>query len=263
MDSDYYKVLGVSPKATREQIKRSFRQRAKELHPDTGIIGSEDRMRMLLEAYKVLSDPQKRLKYNVTYARLFRKFVFNYREFLRARTEDYKSQAKLIIYDLLHSNDYDAISNYKKLVANKIDIEKYMSHDDYMDCSFLLGEALERRGDLEEAVAYYSRVYLKEQQKPYFKHFIDEVVIHLKTITCIKMPNSLPAELVISYIISVVELRIPPKEAAYCYKRIAEIYFSIEKYKKANYYLGKGLELDSKLSGAEKLRNKISFRSYS
>ena len=263
MDSDYYKVLGISPKATREQIKRSFRQLAKESHPDTGIIGSEDRMRMLLEAYEILSDPQKRLKYDVTYERLFRKFVFNYREFLRSRTEDNKSQAKLIIYDLLHSNDFDAISNYKKLKANKVDIEKYMSHDEFMDCCFLLGEALERRGNLEEAVEFFSRVYLDEQKKPYFRHFIDEVIIHLKTITCIKMPKSLSEELAINYIISVIDLSIPPKETAYCYKRIAEIYFSSKNFEKANYYLAKGLELDSKLTGAEKLKNKISVNSYS
>ena len=66
-------------------------------------------------------------------------------------------------------------------MADKIDIKKIMSHDDFIDCYFLLGEALERIGELEEAAEFYRRVYLYEQEKPYYRHFIDEVIIHLKT----------------------------------------------------------------------------------
>ena len=82
--ADYYKTLGISPGAAVDDIKRSFRRRAKELHPDTAS-GSDERMRILICAYEVLSDPQRRIEYDRIHARLFRHVTFDYREFLRSR----------------------------------------------------------------------------------------------------------------------------------------------------------------------------------
>jgi hypothetical protein len=53
----YYKVLGVSSKATVEEIKRAYRQKAKELHPDTNKSpDAHEQFILLTEAYECLSD---------------------------------------------------------------------------------------------------------------------------------------------------------------------------------------------------------------
>lgn len=63
---DYYKVLGVSKNATQDEIKKAFRKLAVKYHPDKtkGDKASEQKFKEVNEANEVLSDPDKRKKYD-------------------------------------------------------------------------------------------------------------------------------------------------------------------------------------------------------
>jgi curved DNA-binding protein len=65
--ADYYEILQVSPNAEAETIQRLYRLLAHRFHPDNRESGNEERFRELSEAYAVLSDPQKRVQYDVAY----------------------------------------------------------------------------------------------------------------------------------------------------------------------------------------------------
>ena len=66
MSRDYYDVLGVSRNASDEEIKKAFRRKAKEFHPDANPDNpaAEARFKEANEAYEVLSDEEKRSAYN-------------------------------------------------------------------------------------------------------------------------------------------------------------------------------------------------------
>ncbi len=63
---DYYEVLGVAKDASADDIKKSFRKLAVKYHPDRnqGDSAAEEKFKEINEAYAVLSDPDKRKKYD-------------------------------------------------------------------------------------------------------------------------------------------------------------------------------------------------------
>lgn len=61
-NQDYYAILGVGKTASEDEIKKAFRKKAHELHPDKG--GDAEAFKKVNEAYQVLSDKQKRAQYD-------------------------------------------------------------------------------------------------------------------------------------------------------------------------------------------------------
>ena len=65
MPVDYYETLGVNRGANDEEIRRAFRRKAMEFHPDRNRTpGAEDKFKEINEAYQVLSDQEKRTRYD-------------------------------------------------------------------------------------------------------------------------------------------------------------------------------------------------------
>ncbi len=86
---DYYESLGVSRDADESEIKRAYRQKAKELHPDRNPENkaeAEEQFKRIAEAYEVLSDTQRRAQYDrYGHAGPDQGFTFGNTDFHRAR----------------------------------------------------------------------------------------------------------------------------------------------------------------------------------
>ena len=65
-EEDFYDVLGVSKTATAQEIKKAYRKLALKYHPDhnPGDKAAEEKFKKISEAYEVLSNDEKRAKYD-------------------------------------------------------------------------------------------------------------------------------------------------------------------------------------------------------
>jgi tetratricopeptide (TPR) repeat protein len=259
---NYYELLGVPPDSTPEQIKRQFRRRAKEIHPDVRPEdgGAEGEMRLLLAAYETLADPARRLEYDRSQGTFAPSRGFDYREFLRGRRDDPFCQARLVFHDLLTDLPDEAIEIYERLsAAHQFPLERYLSREDAMDGAFLLAEQYETRGRLREAWNLYTRLCRLERERPYFRHFIDEVIDRLRTLTCTRMASSLPGPELIERLAALIALDFSRRDTAVFYKKTAEAWSALGRNDLALRSLAKGLQCDRKLSGVKKLMERIGY----
>ena len=65
MPNDYYQTLGVNKQDSSEDIRKAFRQKAMEFHPDRNKNpDAEEKFKEINEAYQILNDPEKRAQYD-------------------------------------------------------------------------------------------------------------------------------------------------------------------------------------------------------
>lgn len=116
---NYYEVIQVSPTATFDEIKKAYRKLALQCHPDIAGNNAENafRFKQITEAYKVLSDEQKRQAYH--YKHFFQSFSANKPPSVQAIVQRSADLARLVKslnayrlnYDLLLFQIEQCISN--------------------------------------------------------------------------------------------------------------------------------------------------------
>lgn len=104
MKMDYYKILELNETCTKEEIKKKYYELSKKYHPDKNN-GSDEKFKMINEAYETLYDDEKREKYKIK--RYFKNIDFT--------EEDYEL-IKKYYYSLINSNEFKLM----KLLYNSI-----------------------------------------------------------------------------------------------------------------------------------------------
>jgi len=263
---NYYQVLHVQEGSDRDEIKNSFRKLVKKYHPDknkTNGISSDDKIKLLIKAYKTLTDSEKRVNYdNLLQNENIRDFYYNERvEVEREKYKyDLKSQAKIVLNDLLNKKGHQAVKNYERLKEENKDFKllNFLNLKDYLDCKFLLAEQYEEQKNYELAFELYEYVYQNEDGNPARKLLLEEIKERIIRLSCKKLAKLAKPSMAITYLTRVLNLKVNKNEKAFIYKKIADIYITSGEWDNALASFNKAMSLCPNLKGIQTLKNKLS-----
>jgi curved DNA-binding protein CbpA len=257
---DYYETLQVSREATAEEIKRAFRLRAKEIHPDTnrGTPETLAAMRELLSAYETLINPELREDYDIRYRQVYPEGGFDYRDFLAGRLSEGESAGKLIFFDLLHSHEREALDLYDTLVREKnFDLSRHLDREDFMDCAFLIAEEYQNQENFVGAFNLFKTLIEFELERPYFKHFFQEVLDRMRHLLVQKMNQGVTLERHIDFVLQIARLPLDPRERGAYMKKLSELHLAAGDRKKARFFLQEAKSMNPRLSGLSTLEKRL------
>ena len=208
---NYYDLLGISREASPAAIKKAFREKAKQLHPDIAGNANDEAMRRLIGVYEVLSNPERKAEYDKAYNRFEKTSSFDYRTWLKEQ-DDPVSQAKLIFFELLHLEEEQAIEIWRKNGGLDFKMGKYMEREDWLDCQYILAEELDKRGFSFETFKLMAEVIAQERARPYFKLFTIEIENYLKSLVNFKLKPQVDEETWIDCMEIMINLGFSPKD---------------------------------------------------
>jgi curved DNA-binding protein CbpA len=264
---NHYEVLGIQPEAGTREVKSAFRRQAKKHHPDLRGEGAskgaaaraaDAAMRRLLEAYRVLSDPERRRAYDRSMRRkAAEEGGFDYRRFLKARPNDAESQAKLVIFDLLHDLEDEAIEVYERGKAlGDFRLERYLERGEAMDAEFCIAEEYEKRERWIKAYYLYKRLIAMEIEKPWFRYFFEVVSLKFRNLILFKLQKVLDDDDFVDCLEEAATLGLPKRDAAQLLRKMGEVQLRMGETRSAIDSLRRAGELEPRLAGLTALRRK-------
>ena len=274
---DYYQILEVKRNATAPEIKRAFRRLAKRYHPDKNpeqIAFAEQMFREVCRAYNTLRNKKQKSAYDQTLQTIERqrKAREAYLEKLSKLNQSY-AKLELLLEALLHQNYETGISLYEQLCHNSQETDKewriddFLSYEESRDYEFLIAEAyqnlgfsngdasstFERHRKINQAMLMYESLLSAEAKRPCFRHFIREVKERLKFIYLYHFSVDGYDQTVHIPLTKIRALKLPKRETAWMYKKIAEFYVEIDQLPEARTVLKMAFELQPRLTGAKKI----------
>lgn len=282
---NYYDVLGVPPDSNQSAIKSAFRRKAKKYHPDLGGSAAvtatpagpseeetqyagktsvasvrESAMRLILEAYRILSDAEKRRAYD----RMLRKHRaeqggFDYRSFLKSRIHDPESQAKLIVFDLLHDREDEALETFERSKSfGDFRLERWMERGDAMDAEYYIAEEYEKRGRLLKAYAIYKRLIQLEHEKPWFRYYYDVVALKFRTLVLQKLPGRIDEDDYLDRLDEAISLEVGVRDTAQFLRKKAEVHLRRRELEAAREAIEAATRIVPRLPGLSAVRRRLS-----
>lgn len=264
---DYYKILNISPSASTAEIKRAFRKKAKEFHPDIprniqtqeAKKTNERALLQLIHAYNALLAARRQPQADYCYAHAARKSTpFDYRSWLKEQA-DVQSMVALIFFDLFHSAEEEAVQEFLRLrsLDPSFSLRRYFSRGDFMDCGFVLAEELSFRDHNYESFMLLEQIILEEQKKAYFRHFFPEVLILVRKLIRERLPYTLADDLVLDCYEAALNFGLANKDNAEILKKMAEIYYRMGDFSTADGYAAASIRMNPRIRGIAKLKKKL------
>lgn len=163
--ADYYELLGVPPEATADDIKKAYKKRALEWHPDRPT-GSAEKFKQLVDAYNVLNDPEARKNYDRRRNSNPATFASKFSQVASAAS----TTAKKVVTDFVDDGLFDTLDKFlgRKKEPKNIEIEIKITLEELYEgadkqvffkrmeaCDVCEGRGAERKEDIKLCVECY------------------------------------------------------------------------------------------------------------
>ena len=274
---DYYQVLEIGRDATAREIKNAYRKLAKRYHPDKNpdrTAFAEKMFREVCNAYNTLCDTTQKSNYDQTLETIERQQKAHEAHLNKLNKLNHTyAKLELLLQALLHHNYETGVSMYEQLqdhsqkTGKKWRIDDFLSYEESRDCEFLVAEAYQQLGfsngdgtsisdryrNIQQAMLIYESLLSAEIERPCFKHFIQEVKDRLKFIYLYHFSVEGYHQTQRIPIAKIRELQLPKRETAWMYKKIAEFYVEIDRFREARTVLKMAFALQPDLTGAKKI----------
>ncbi len=219
-------------------------------------------MRLLLEAYRVLSDPESRRAYDRGRLRIVRQAdtsSFDYHEWLMERLDEPEYIAKLIVYDLLHKREDEAVRLYDSVRGRQdARLERFFERPEAMDAEFCLAEEYVVRARAMDAFEIMSKLILMEQKKPGFGYFYDVVLQRFRRLVLEDIGRNLEASDELALLKRALALHSSADNDAQFFRRQAELYVKGGRMLEAIEAIAKAQALKPRLPGLRALSRRAS-----
>lgn len=259
---DHYKILGLTPGAKPEEIKRAFREMTKKYHPDRNAARPQwatAQMKRVIEANRVLSNPALRATYDLRHATAeVTETRTEHRARHRREGDSLRAQSERILHDLLNNETARAIENYEKLAtAGNAELAHHMEERDWIDCKFLLAEQYARRGNYDRALTLYEELYHSEVAHRRHRFFKTEVGERMLYICIHNLGAESKPEIAAAHYLRALGLELTKPKRAFLHKKLSEACLAMGDVESARRHLGIAFQLQPDLKGASKISRKL------
>jgi tetratricopeptide (TPR) repeat protein len=163
----------------------------------------------------------------------------------------------LIFFELLHFEEDNALSIWETQGALEFPLEKYLEREDWMDCTFILAEELEKRRRYYEAFVLLLHLIKEERRRPYFKHFMEEVETFLKELVRLHLRSAVDTETYVDCIQMLLGLGFTSRDEARWMRSLAEALIHLGETNNAARIFREALNRDPGLPNVIQLRKKL------
>jgi hypothetical protein len=176
------------------------------------------------------------------------------------KQRSFEGYSRLIFFDLFHNGEKEALELYDFLVSrHDYEIASHLDREDFMDCAFVLAEEYEKRGQANKAFGLLTLLMEYEQERPYFRHFAEEVLAKLKLLANARHAGDDSRAGMRDLLLRLLDLNLPARELAFFYRKAAELSWDLNDREAAADFLSRGLDKDSRLPGFKRLQQKMKY----
>ena len=233
-----YKVLGLKEGATQKEVKAAFRRLAVRYHPDKNPdrrTWSEEKFRQIYAAYETLLAQLERKKRRRTPEEKLTFRPAKAEEPYFMKRKDPKSKSLTILHFLLNGQRAKALGLFQEMLREHgIEfLAKHLPRRDFLDCQFLVAEALEEKGNLHLAAALLQEIVRQESERRFPWHYVPVVIERLKDLYLRKLPRTSSPEQALRWYEESEALGLSDREKGRVAQGKAEAYLALGKIRKA------------------------------